>query len=133
MTKPKDPNTAAPTEAGSGSSLNKNKEIKKLLDLGVQRGFLTYVEVNELLPLDVLTPASIDEIMTLLGENEIEVIDAAKRPKESEDEEEGHAAEEPPLGPTPAEEEAAAAAETAQYAKGADPVKLYLKKMGSVS
>src|SRR4051812_37621929 len=35
--------------------LTKNKEIKKLLDMGVQRGYLTYVEVNELLPLEFIT------------------------------------------------------------------------------
>jgi len=125
MKKPKD--ATAPTSSVSGESGGalKNKEIKKLLDLGVQRGFLTYVEVNELLPPEIITPDSIDEIMTLLGENEIEVIDAAKRPKDSEDE-----------GAAPATAEGAEAEEApvaAAYAKGADPVKLYLKKMGSVS
>jgi RNA polymerase primary sigma factor len=110
---------------------NRSKEIKKLLDMGVQRGFLTYIEVNELLPADMLQPESIDDIMNLLGENEIEVIDSAKKPKDPEDEEES---EETVLGPAPAaaeaDEEAPAAAD---LARGADPVKLYLKKMGSVS
>lgn len=127
----------APEKAvDTGAALSKNKEIKKLLDMGVQRGFLTYVEVNELLPPEFITPDSIDEIMSLLSENEIEVIDAAKRPKESEDEEES---EEIGLGaPAPAREEeagedGAAPAAAGEYARGADPVKLYLKKMGSVS
>jgi RNA polymerase primary sigma factor len=119
----------------TGAALSKNKEIKKLLDMGVQRGFLTYVEVNELLPPEFITPESIDEIMTLLSDNEIEVIDAAKRPKDSEDEEDS---EEMGLGaPAPAREEEAgedgAAPAAGEYARGADPVKLYLKKMGSVS
>jgi RNA polymerase primary sigma factor len=120
----------------TGAALSKNKEIKKLLDMGVQRGFLTYVEVNELLPPEFISSESIDEIMTLLSENEIEVIDAAKRPKESEDEEDS---EEMGLGaPAPAREEeagedGAAPAAAGEYARGADPVKLYLKKMGSVS
>jgi RNA polymerase primary sigma factor len=116
-------------------SLAKNKEIKKLLDMGVQRGYLTYVEVNELLPPDIISAEQIDEVMNLLGESEIEVIDAAKRPKDSEEEEES---EEAPLGMAPAtgaveheSEEGAPAA--GDYARGADPVKLYLKKMGSVS
>src|SRR3954470_16718106 len=82
----------------SGNTLSKNKEIKKLLDMGVQRGYLTYEEVNELMPPEVITPDAIDEVMNLLSENEIEVIDSAKRPKESDDEEES---EELPLGPTP--------------------------------
>src|SRR4051812_29896527 len=81
-------NGAAPKSAEktaeTGATLSKNKEIKKLLDMGVQRGFLTYVEVNELLPLEFISSESIDEIMNLLSENEIEVIDAAKRPKDAE-------------------------------------------------
>jgi len=132
MTKPKDLSVASQkSEAGSG--LNKStKEIKKLLDMGVQRGFLTYVEVNELLPPEIITPDAIDEIMTLLSENEIEVIDAAKRPRETEEEEEET---EGLLGPAPAAEdgEEGPVAAAAEYARGADPVKLYLKKMGSVS
>jgi RNA polymerase primary sigma factor len=144
MTKPKDPTSSEKSEAGTpaqsstGSQLSSkhHKEIKKLLDMGVQRGFLTYVEVNELLPPEIIAPAAIDEIMNLLSENEIEVIDTAKRPKEADDEEEGEDA--PLLGPAPAaaedSEDAPAAAEGgAEYARGADPVKLYLKKMGSVS
>ena len=112
---------------------NRSKEIKKLLDMGVQRGFLTYIEVNELLPAEMIQSEAIDDIMNLLGENEIEVIDTAKKPKDPEDEEE---AEESVLGPAGApaaaadEDEAPAAAD---LARGADPVKLYLKKMGSVS
>lgn len=125
----------------SNSGLSKHKEIRKLLDMGVQRGFLTYVEVNELLPVEFISSEAIDEIMNLLSENEIEVIDAAKRPKDSEDGDED--SDEPGLGVAPAREAeegaaeegpaAAAAAAGGEYARGADPVKLYLKKMGSVS
>src|SRR3954471_10129703 len=96
MTKNKDA-TLSSQKSESGNNLNKNKEIKKLLDMGVQRGYLTYEEVNELMPPEVITPDGIDEIMNLLSENEIEVIDSAKRPKDDEDEE----SEEIPLGPTP--------------------------------
>jgi RNA polymerase primary sigma factor len=134
MTKPKDV-SVTPHKNEAGSGLNKNKEIKKLLDMGVQRGFLTYVEVNELLPVEIITPEAIDEIMILLQENEIEVLEATKRPRDPEEEEEGE--EGGLLGPAPvaedAEEGAAVAGPAAEYARGADPVKLYLKKMGSVS
>jgi RNA polymerase primary sigma factor len=133
MTKPKDA-VSSQSKSESGSALNKNKEIKKLLDMGVQRGFLTYVEVNELLPPELITPQAIDEIMVLLAENEIEVLETTKRPKDAEEGEEG---EEAAAGPAPAgegsEEAEAAPAAAADMARGADPVKLYLKKMGSVS
>src|SRR4051794_18498861 len=120
MTKPKDGNSSSPSEKKaeqrsgatgssnsgtktpevSASSLSKNKEIKKLLDMGVQRGYLTYVEVNELLPPEFIASTQIDEIMNLLAENEIEVIDALKRPKDAEEGDEE--SEESPLGAGPA-------------------------------
>lgn len=131
MTKHKDASLSSPKSEG-GNNLNKNKEIRKLLDMGVQRGYLTYEEVNELMPPDILTPEAIDEVMNLLGENEIEVIDATKRPRDTEEEDEG---EEVSLVPTPAAatEEGEEGPAPADIARGADPVKLYLKKMGSVS
>jgi RNA polymerase primary sigma factor len=157
MTKPKDAGSATSSAAGTpahaSNSKNshagkegakaetashltgKHKEIKKLLDMGVQRGYLTFVEVNELLPPEVITSDAIDEVMGLLAENEIEVIDTTKRPKEADDED-SDSDETPADGPAPASEEKgeqAEAAPGAEYARGADPVKLYLKKMGSVS
>jgi len=132
MTKNKD-TTLSSQKSESGNNLNKNKEIKKLLDMGVQRGYLTYEEVNELMPPEIITPDAIDEIMNLLSENEIEVIDSAKRPKEADEDEE---TDELPLGPgqaAAAEEGGEEAPVAADIARGADPVKLYLKKMGSVS
>lgn len=128
MTKLKDAPLSS-QKSESGNHLNKNKEIKKLLDLGVQRGFLTYEEVNELMPPEILTPDSIDEVMNLLQENEIEVIDSSKRPKEDDEEEseEGQLTGAPSLAD---EEEGPVAPD---IARGTDPVKLYLKKMGSVS
>jgi RNA polymerase primary sigma factor len=141
MTKPKDAsapssaNAQASAKTESGSALAKNKEIKKLLDLGVQRGFLTYEEVNELLPPEIITSDALDEVMNLLGENEIEVLDTTKKPKDDEDEESEDAGIAIGAAPEAKEEGAAPAAgeEGAEYARGADPVKLYLKKMGSVS
>jgi RNA polymerase primary sigma factor len=138
------------------SSINKNnKDIKKLLDMGVQRGFLTFEEVNELLPVDLVEPQTIDEIMILLSENEVEIIDGTKPRKEVEGEDEEEPEEETlefetaEAGGTPetgedeapaaegegpaASSEEGAAAPGAEFARGADPVKLYLKKMGSVS
>jgi len=133
MTKNKD-STLSSQKPESGTTLSKNnKEIKKLLDMGVQRGYLTYEEVNELMPPEIIAPEAIDEIMNLLSENEIEVIDSAKRPKDSDEEEEG---EEVPLVPgvaVGAEEGSEEAPIGGELARGADPVKLYLKKMGSVS
>ena len=120
--------------------LNRNhKDIKKLLDLGVQRGFLSFVEVHELLPPEMVAAEEIDEVMVMLGENEIEVTDGRKRFEGEEGEEaEDSLLEDFAAGAAPAEEELQSdesgdLVSTAEYAKGTDPVKLYLKKMGSVS
>lgn len=138
MTKFKDA-SHAPVQTGAHSlasaHLAKSKEIKKLIDMGMQRGFLTFEEVNELLPPEIISPDQIDGVMYLLQENEVEVIEAMKRSKDSEDSDED-SAEEAPLGAAPAaesEESEGQPAPVAEYARGADPVKLYLKKMGSVS
>jgi RNA polymerase primary sigma factor len=118
------------------SSIKNHKDIKKLLDLGVQRGFLSYIEVHELLPHEMVSSEELDEVMVLLAENEIEVTDGKRRP-ESEDGEEESLVDDL-AGPEAASEELQSdesgdLVSTAEYAKGTDPVKLYLKKMGSVS
>jgi len=123
-------------ESKIASQIKNHKDIKKLLDLGVQRGFLSYVEVHELLPHDMTSPDEIDEVMILLGENEIEVTDG-KRRLDAEDGDEDSLVEDL-AGPEAASEELQSdesgdLVSTAEYAKGTDPVKLYLKKMGSVS
>jgi RNA polymerase primary sigma factor len=113
-------------KAAQGTLAAKSKEIKKIIELGVQRGFLTYEEINDLLPSDILEPGRIDEIMNLLSENDIDIVDSAKKAKDDDDageEEDAAEAEE-------AEEEAAALEEAS---RSTDPVKLYLKKMGAVS
>jgi RNA polymerase primary sigma factor len=136
-------NQSTPPNNNSGtpppSKINKNhKDIKKLLDLGVQRGFLSYIEVHELLPAELVTPEEIDEVMMLLGENEIEVTDGKKRVDEDGEESEDSLVDDIARDPAAGEEELQAdesgdLVSTAEYAKGSDPVKLYLKKMGSVS
>jgi RNA polymerase primary sigma factor len=112
------------------SAFAKNKDIKKLLDMGVQRGYLTYEEVNEMLPPEITAPNQIDEIMHLLAESDIEVIDSLRKSRDGDDEE-GHSEGAPAKSDD--DDEPAAPAATAELARGADPVKLYLKKMGSVS
>lgn len=131
MTKSKD--TQAPLNGANEPAIAKHKDIKKLLDMGVQRGYLTFEEVHEQLPPEMIEPAIIDDIMNLMQDSDIEVIDASVR-KTRESEEEGTSSGDEISFERQAkddEEESTPAAEAA--ARGADPVKLYLKKMGSVS
>ena len=50
-------------------------EINQLISQGKEKGYLTYEEVNDVLPSDVVTPEQIDDLMYLFGENEIDIVD----------------------------------------------------------
>ncbi|MBM4783929.1 MAG: RNA polymerase sigma factor RpoD [Archangiaceae bacterium] len=116
--------------------VTERKEVKDLLEAGKQKGFLTYDEVNDALPADVVSSDQIDDVMSMFGDNEIEVVDAQKsvdntevKPTVAAEEEQEKKKEEE------AEEEEEEAPKIADEpgAKSNDPVRLYLRKMGSVS
>ncbi|WP_277656982.1 RNA polymerase sigma factor RpoD [Seleniivibrio woodruffii] len=54
----------------------KSPEVKNIIALGKEKGFLTFDEINENLPDDILTTELIDEIMMLLAQLKIDVIDS---------------------------------------------------------
>ena len=102
----------------------KSEEFKKLLSLGEERGFLTYDDVNDLLPTDVVSSEQIDDILILFGEKNIDIIDADKGESlqiKKVAEERGAAKEDEILGLM------------AGVGKTGDPVKMYLREMGLVS
>ncbi|MCH7914246.1 MAG: RNA polymerase sigma factor region1.1 domain-containing protein, partial [Deltaproteobacteria bacterium] len=56
-----------------------SKEVKKLIDLGKEKGYLTYNELNDILPPNIVSPDQIDDVMTIFGEMDIEVVDSNQR------------------------------------------------------
>ena len=56
-------------------------EVKQLIDMGKEKGFLTYDEVNDLLPPDIVSSEQIDDVMSMFGEMDIEVVDSAQKVK----------------------------------------------------
>lgn len=102
-------------------------EVKQLIDIGKEKGFLTFDEVNDILPPDIATE-QIDDVMGMFGDMDIEIVDSAQKvkiPKIKIDMEEG-------------EEEGEGEAEEVEFEPGAigrtsDPVRMYLREMGSVS
>src|SRR5687768_17938802 len=52
------------------------KKIRKLIDLGKERGYLTYTEVNEAVPREGSTPEELDSVMSMLGDMDIEVVES---------------------------------------------------------
>jgi RNA polymerase primary sigma factor len=111
------------------------KEVQQLIEVGKSKGFLTYEEVNDALPADVVAD-QMDDVMGVLGDEDIEIVDAATQVK---------------IAPTriAAEEAADKSKQTSRgnesrsskddgedgsyYSKSNDPVRMYLRKMGSVS
>ncbi len=58
-----------------------SEEFKKLITLGEEKGFLTYDDVNDLLPADIVSSEQIDDIIMLFGEKNIDIIDTDKGEK----------------------------------------------------
>lgn len=98
----------------------KSENIRKLLSLGRNKGYLTYDEVNDIIPEDVVSAEEIDEILRILGSENIEIVDSIKEPKPvSLPEEEIDLIEE--VEPLPEE-----------TLPMEDPVRMYLKQMGQI-
>ncbi len=108
-------------------------EVKKLISIGKEKGFLTYDELNNTLPAEVVSSEQFGSIMTMFGEMDIEIVDAPEGERyqknsdgeeASEDGEDGEAMEEDekPIDLTPG-----------ALSRTDDPVRLYLKEMGSVA
>jgi RNA polymerase primary sigma factor len=112
------------------------KEVQQLIEMGKSKGFLTYDEVNDALPADMNAPEQMDDVLGALGDEDIEIVDAATQvkiaPKRLADE---HAEQkntrnsEHQAPSTPKAEEEV----DGYYSKSNDPVRMYLRKMGSVS
>jgi len=114
-----------------------DRKKQKLIDLGKSKGFLTYDEVNDNMPEDIVSSDQIDDWLSALGDEGIEIVDSASKvrvpskgavggqPKVVETIEDDDEKEE--------EEEKEQEEYDAQYSKTNDPVRMYLRKMGSVS
>ena len=74
---------------------DKFEDIKKLIEAGKEKGYLTYDQVNDLIPGDVHSPDDLDDLLTTIGTQGIDVLDAKGLPSEQkfEDLEEGEEVE----------------------------------------
>jgi RNA polymerase primary sigma factor len=52
------------------------KDVEKIIALGRQKGFLTYDEVNDLLPEEISSSEDIDQIFELLGNEDIQLVES---------------------------------------------------------
>jgi RNA polymerase primary sigma factor len=97
------------------------EDIQKLIDTGKEKGYLTYNEVNDLIPGDLHSPDDLDDLITTIGTQGIDISDDGAKfgaDKFDPDAEEGEDVE---LDLTPGTLE-----------KTNDPVRMYLREMGTV-
>jgi len=106
--------------------------VQQLIDLGKQKGYLTYEEVNDALPANVVSADQIDDVMSMLGDEDIEIVDAATQVKISP-KSLANAESEEKKAIVHVEQEASAAEVDDIYSRSNDPVRMYLRKMGSVA
>jgi RNA polymerase primary sigma factor len=106
----------------------KLEELDKLIAMGKQKGFLTYDEVNDALPSDIISLDQLDDIMMMFGAMDIEVVDSSKAgrlPSEMAEDKSEPEEDEPadaPIDLTPG-----------PVGRTEDPVRLYLREMGRVA
>jgi RNA polymerase primary sigma factor len=99
----------------------KIKEVEQLIHMEGEKGFLTFDESNDIPPNDIVSSDQIDDVLMMFDEMDIDVVDDLQGLKVEEekaiekDEEEGDELEVETLG------------------RATDPVRMYLREMGSVS
>jgi len=101
----------------------KYESIKELLVLGKKKGYLLYDEINDALPDDISSAKDLDSIFYLLGDSGIEVIDS---------EEELQVSKEKVAPKTGAGTESNTESTPGTLEKTNDPVRMYLREMGTV-
>ncbi len=128
---------AAANGAGKkASSSHKESERKKreLITMGKAKGFLTYDEVNEHMPENIVSSDQMDDWLSAFSGEGIEIVDSSSKIKVPGKSEGGEEAAEEEDEDTEAKKEEADEDEDADgYSKTNDPVRMYLRKMGSVS
>src|SRR5687768_7103298 len=95
-------------------------EVRQLITVGKEKGYLLYDEVNELLPSEITSSEELDDLFNAFGSAGIEVVDSDKayRGEKDFDRDSG---DEPELDLTPG-----------ALDKTNDPVRMYLREMGTV-
>ena len=119
---------ATPAEAdGDNTLLDTNAvAVKRLIAKGKERGYITFDELNAVLPSEQNSSEQIEDVMAMLSEMGIQVVESeeneeaepAPKPKEEEEEKEP--------------EEGAGNVDEASLGRTDDPVRMYLREMGSV-
>ncbi len=99
------------------------EEVQQLIDMGKEKGFLTYDEVNDMLPASMVSSEQLEDVMSMFGEMDIEVVDSDSKISSSKDDDDLDDED----GDGDVELEAGTLGRTS------DPVRMYLREMGQVA
>jgi RNA polymerase primary sigma factor len=120
-----------PAELPKEDAETRRTRLKNLIKLGKERGFLTYAEINDHLPDDLVDAEQIEAIISTFGDMGIQVYDHAP-----DQEQLLIAADAAPVAQPDedVEEQAEAALSTvdSEFGRTTDPVRMYMREMGSV-
>jgi RNA polymerase primary sigma factor len=107
--------------------------VKRMIKLAKKRGFVTYVELNAVLPSEEVNSEQIEDILAMLNEMGINVIEGEEaeeaEPAEEAEEEEAEGGELVEMG---AQQKAVTTRSSEPADRTDDPVRMYLREMGSV-
>jgi RNA polymerase primary sigma factor len=103
------------------------EDLKRLISVGREKGFLTYDELNEVLPEELVSSEQLDDMMMIFDEMDIEIVDSDQQIKVVRE----SASAEVDEGGEDDEDELQMEADAGS--RVADPVKMYLREMGQVS
>ena len=101
------------------------EDLRRLISMGKERGYLTYDEVNSILPDELVSSEKIDDMMMIFDEMDIEVVDSSQQAKMLKEKIEKD-------GEDIDEEDQALPLEDDSGGRVTDPVKMYLREMGMV-
>ena len=112
----------------SSTPEDRQSQLKLLIARGKEQAFLTYAEVNDHLPSEIVDPEQIEDIVQMINDMGIPVYEKAP-------DAEALLLREPVVADEEAAEEAAAALATtvdAEFGRTTDPVRMYMREMGTV-
>ena len=104
------------------------EDLQKLIEAGKEKGFLTYNEVNEMLPGDVTSPDDLDDLLTTIGTQGIDILES--NPKYTPDK--GGSGFDDAEPGSPGDDDVELDLTPGQLEKTNDPVRMYLREMGTV-
>jgi RNA polymerase primary sigma factor len=123
----------APTKKGTTSAKESERGKRELITMGNAKGFLTYDEINQYMPAGIVSSAQMDDWLSMVSGAGFEIVDSPSRIEVVQKSADETVAEEDENEDAAVKKEKAEEEEDDGYSTTMDPVRSYLRKMGTVS